>query len=152
MSGLLRTFDPTTNGYVYVGPSTGTSGNGARYAPLTVLSQGYAAAGDRWQYAGITGGIVDTADVVLTASAGAGLRNYLTSIQYINTAAVASEIVVKDGATVIWRGMAPASMTFPATVDFSAAPLRGTAATALNVAMVTTGTATRVSAQGFKGS
>lgn len=63
---------------------------------------------------------------------------------------MASEIVVKDGSTVIWRGDAPALMTSPAGVLF-AVPLEGTANTALNVAMITTATTTRVSAQGFTG-
>lgn len=101
-----------------------------------------------WQYAGIAGGIVDTADVAIKAAAGAGVRNYLTNIQFINTSATASEIVVKDGTTIIWRGYAPASGTQVNSVEFNT-PLRGTANTALNVAMITTATATRVSAQGY---
>jgi hypothetical protein len=107
-------------------------------------------AGSTWQYAGAAGGITDTADVAVKASAGALIRNYMTSLQYLNTSAVASEIVVKDGATIIWRGYAPAAMTVPVNITFPQ-PLRGSAATALNVAMITTATATRVSAQGFVG-
>ncbi len=103
-----------------------------------------------WRYAGVAGGITDAADVTLAAAGGASVRNYLASIQYHNTSATASEIVIKDGSTVIWRGYAPASMTVPATVAFEV-PLKGTANTALNVAMITTGTATRVSAQGYQG-
>ena len=104
----------------------------------------------RWQFAGATGGITDTSDVALMAAGGASVRNHLLSLQYFNSAAVASEIVIKDGSTVIWRGYAPASMTQPAAIQFEPA-LRGTANTALNVAMLTTGTATRVSAQGYQG-
>lgn len=110
-----------------------------------------AVAAIRWQYAGVTGGLIDTADVVVSAAGAAGVRNYMTGLQFHNTSATASEIVVKDGSTVIWRGVAPASMAQPAAINFDV-PLRGTAATALNVAMITTGTATRVSAQGFQGS
>lgn len=102
-----------------------------------------------WNYAGATGGMTATADVALAAAAGAGVCNYLSALQFFNSAAVASEIVVKDGAsTVIWRGMVPASMTVPICIVFPT-PLRGSANTALNVAMLTTSTATRVSAQGF---
>jgi hypothetical protein len=103
-----------------------------------------------FRYAGATGGIIDTADVVIAPAAGAGIRNYLTSLQFKNTSAVASEIVVKDGATVIWRGHVSATMAFEELVTFGT-PLRGTANTALNVAMITTATATIVSAQGFTG-
>lgn len=58
-----------------------------------------------------------------------------------------TEVVIKDGSTVIHRGYAAAggggySIDFPT-------PLRGTAATALNVACITTGSATVVSASGF---
>lgn len=110
----------------------------------------HAIAASRWNYAGVTGGLTDTSDTAVMAAGGASVRNYMTAIQYCNTSAVASEIVVKDGSTVIWRGMAPASMTSPVSVPFDV-PLRGTANTALNVAMITTATATRVSAQGYQG-
>lgn len=129
--------------------------NGASWDPIPgdtggMVSQPYARTASRWQYAGVTGGITDTSDVALAAAGAAGIRNYVTSIQYHNTSAVASEIVVKDGSTVIWRGVAPATMAFPAVVPFPV-PLKGTAATAMNVAMVTTATATVISAQGFTG-
>lgn len=103
-----------------------------------------------WAYSGVTGGITDTNNVEIAAAGAAGVRNYCHGIQYFNSAAVASEIVIKDGATIIWRGFAPASMTVPVSVRFDP-PLRGTAATAMNVVMITTATATRVSAQGHTG-
>lgn len=102
-----------------------------------------------WYYAGATGGITDTTAVALVAAAGAGIRNFLTHLQYTNTAAVASEIVVKNGTTIIWRGYAPASMTVPVDIEFDP-PLQSSANAALNVAMITTATATIVSAQGFQ--
>lgn len=122
------------------GTAQGTAAN-----PTVVASS---APADRWFYAGITGGITDTADVVVKAAGGASVRNYLTRLQYANaSAAVSSEIVVKDGSTVIWRGWAQqAGLAQGIAFD---PPLQSTANTALNVAMITTGTATRVSAQGF---
>jgi hypothetical protein len=104
-----------------------------------------------WTFAGATGGITDTTAVTLKTAGGAGIRNYLTGLQYFNSAAVASEIAIRDGAggTVLWRGMVPASMTVPVSVDFLI-PIRGTAATLLEVVMLTNATATRVSAQGFQ--
>jgi hypothetical protein len=101
-----------------------------------------------WQYAGVTGGIVNTSDVAIAAAAGANTRNYLCSLQLKNTAAVASEIVVKDGSTIIWRGHLGTSMTFEEIITFSVC-LKGSANTAMNVALITTATATIVSAQGY---
>lgn len=103
-----------------------------------------------WNYAGLTGGIINTTDVGVKAAAGAGVRNYLAGLQFKNTSAVASEIVIKDGSTVIWRGHAGASMTAMEVVTFDP-PLRGSANAALNVTLLTTATATIVSAQGYTG-
>lgn len=115
--------------------------------PLPVLSTPFALPASRWQFAGATGGIVNTTAVALNAASVTD-RNYVTGFQYFNTAAVASEIEIRDGATVIWRGYVPASMTVPVNIVFST-PLRGTINTAVNVALATTATATRVSAQGY---
>jgi hypothetical protein len=101
-----------------------------------------------WQYAGVTGGITTTADTPVAAAAGSNVRNYLCSLQIKNNSAVASEIVVKDGSTIIWRGHVGASMTFMETITFPTC-LKGSANTAMNVALITTATATVVSAQGY---
>jgi hypothetical protein len=101
-----------------------------------------------WSYAAAAGGIVNTTDVVLAAAAGAGLRRYLTSLQIKGTNAVATEVVVKDGATIIWRGHVSANMLDCDTIQFSD-PLRTTANAALNVACITTGAAVYVNAQGY---
>jgi len=67
-----------------------------------------------WQYAGAAGGITGTTDVVLRAATAAGIRNYVTSIDLRNAhATVATEVVIKDGATVIWRQLLPAAMATP---------------------------------------
>ena len=101
---------------------------------------------NHWQYAGAA--ITDTADDVVKASAGAGLRNYITSLTVTNSHATVGTVVeVKDGSTVIHRGYAaPAgggyAVTFPT-------PLKGTAATAINVANITTGSNTYVSMSGY---
>ena len=60
---------------------------------------------NEWQYAAASGGIVNTADNVLIAAAGAGIKNYLTGLSVANADLIrGSEIVIKDGAsTVIWR-------------------------------------------------
>lgn len=101
-----------------------------------------------WQYAAASGGIVNTTDVAAKAAAATGIRNYITSIQVRNTNAVATEFVVKDGSTVIWRTQLPASMTGSMEAVFQT-PLRGTAATAVNIACITTGAAVYANLQGY---
>jgi hypothetical protein len=100
-----------------------------------------------WSYASAAGGVVNTTDVVLSAAAGAGLRRYVTSMQLSNNSAVATEIVLKDGATVIWRGHLPANAPM-AEIIFTN-PIKTTANAALNFACITTGAAVYVNAQGY---
>lgn len=100
-----------------------------------------------WSFASAAGGISNTTDVVLTAAAGAGLRRYLNSMQLSNNSATATEVVVKDGATVIWRGhLAANAINFNVHFDN---PIKTTANAALNFACITTGAAVYVNAQGY---
>jgi hypothetical protein len=100
-----------------------------------------------WSYTG-AGPVINTTDVVLGAAAGAGLRRYLTGLQLKNTNAVATEVVLKDGATVIWRGFVGANMLNVDSIQF-ASPLKTTANAALNFACITTGASCYVTAQGY---
>ena len=100
-----------------------------------------------WSYAAAAGGVINTTDVILAAAAGAGLRRYITALTLSNPSAVATEVVLKDGATVIWRGHLPANAV-NVPVAFQN-PLKTTANTALNFACITTGAAVYVNAQGF---
>lgn len=111
-----------------------------------------------WGYAAATGGIVSSvADVALKAAAGAGVRNYIKSLTIAHDVLSAvTECVVKDGATVIWRGKlqtaAVDSAAGSGTIIFDP-PLRGTANTALNFALLTSVTGgVFVNAQGYTGS
>lgn len=104
---------------------------------------------NEWQYAAASGGITNTSDVVLQAAAGAGIKNYLTGLTLANASATATEVVVKDGgSTVIWRMYLAANAPIQ-NIKFIT-PLQSTANTALNVACITTGTQTYISAQGYK--
>ncbi len=92
--------------------------------------------------------------MTIKASAGGSLRNYLKSIQVINShPTISTEITINDGAggTVLHRGWAQAAGGgFTAVFD---PPLRGTAATLLEVDEIT-GTATTgvlINAQGYVG-
>ena len=112
----------------------------------------YALPGNTWNYAAPAGGLVSTTAVTIKAAAGAGIRNYLTSLQVINShATISTELMVLDGAagTVLWRGWAQAAGGgIACTFD---PPLRGTANTLLEIDEVTA-TATAgvlVNAQGF---
>jgi hypothetical protein len=101
-----------------------------------------------WNYATATLGVTDTADDVAKAAAGAGVRNYVTSVQVINGhATVATEVVIKDGSTVMWRGWAEA-VGGGVSAKFDP-PLRGTANTAINVANITNGSKTYFNLQGY---
>lgn len=137
---------------VLVDPETGTVLGSSAAAPLVV---GYASAPAAWQYAAGSGGIADTADVTLAAAPAAGVRNYLVALQIINTdASVGTEVVIKDGATVLWRGFAPASIalvTQPSMVSivFPQPLKQPTTATALTAAAITTSAQLYVNAQGF---
>lgn len=107
-----------------------------------------------WSYAAAAGGLVTTGGVTVKASAGAGVRNYIKSIQVINShATISSEVVVRDGAsgTVIHRGWAQAAGGgYACAFD---PPLRGSTATLVEIAEIT-GTSTTgilVSMQGYAG-
>lgn len=100
-----------------------------------------------WSYSSAAGGVINTTDVVLSAAAGAGLRRYVTSMQLSNNSAVATEVVVKDGSTVIWRGHLPANA--PMAEIILTNPIKTTANAALNFACITTGAAVYINAQGY---
>lgn len=96
---------------------------------------------------GTTAAIVNTSDNAVIAAGAAGVRNYITSVTVTNSSAIASVVEVKDGSTVLARLYAPANgdrhYEFPI-------PLRGTAATIVNVACLTTATNTYITAVGFR--
>ena len=95
-----------------------------------------------WNYPAVAGGIVSsTADVAVKAAAGASVRNYVCTIDISHALlSAASEIVIKDNATVLWRGALQTAATDigagAGKVTFAPC-LRGTANTAVNVAMIT---------------
>lgn len=103
---------------------------------------------NEWQYAAASGGITNTSDVVLQAAAGSGIKNYLTGLSIANANATATEVVVKDGSTVIWRMYLAANAPIQ-SIKF-VTHLQSTANAALNVACITTGSQTYVNAQGYK--
>ncbi|CAB4157058.1 hypothetical protein UFOVP748_28 [uncultured Caudovirales phage] len=100
-----------------------------------------------WSYASAAGGVINTTDVVLSAAAGAGLRRYIATMTLSNNSATATEVVLKDGATIIWRGHLPANA--PNVHIHFQNPLKTSANAALNFACITTAAAVYVNAQGY---
>jgi len=103
-----------------------------------------------WSYAAASGGIVDTTDVTLAAAPGNLLANYLSAMQITNKdASVGTEVVVKSGATILWRGWAPA-VSVGGTVNIVfPRPLVAANNTALKAACITTSAECYINAQGF---
>jgi len=100
-----------------------------------------------WQYAAL---LTTNTQTAAKAAGAAGIRNYVTDIQLQNTSATATVFTLQDGAsTVLWQCSLPASMTVPIDIEFHT-PKRGTAATALNYTLGTTGTNTYVNIGGFQ--
>lgn len=89
-----------------------------------------------WNYAAASGGITgSTTGVTAKAAAGAGLRNYITSISVsAPTLSALTGVEIRDGAsgTVLWRGiLGTAGGSINITLPV---PLRGTANTLLEIA------------------
>lgn len=85
--------------------------------------------------------------VAIVASGAAGIRLYVTDLAFENTGAAAARVVISDGATRVFSATVPPGTTFDKSFI---TPLRGTAATALNVALGAAGTVT-VSVSGYRG-
>jgi hypothetical protein len=106
----------------------------------------YAGMEQSWQTNPVT--LSSTTSTALKAAAAAGVRNYITDIDIANTSATGVRVDILDNATIIrsfWVGP-----TSHVTRTFSL-PIRGTAATALNVQLSAAVTDVRVSANGYIG-
>jgi hypothetical protein len=131
----------------YTAVATGDTADLITTTQGVVITRPYQIPELEFSYASAAGGVVNTTDVVLAAAAGAGLRRYVCSIGLSNNSATATEVVLKDGSTVIWRGHLPANAP-NLHIDFST-PLKTSANAALNFACITTAAAVYVNAQGY---
>jgi hypothetical protein len=110
---------------------------------------------DTWQYAAATTGIVNTTTAVtIKAAAGAGNRNYISSIQLSSDAlGAATEVAVRDGAggTVLWRSKIATTGLLGGQSIPLASPIKGSANTLLEVVTLTASVTGGVffNAQGF---
>lgn len=96
--------------------------------------------GTAWSYAAATGGIDNTTTAVtFKAAAGAGLKNYIESVQISHaTLGAATELAIRDGAggTVLWRMTLGTVANENISVRFDP-PLAGAANTLLEVVTLT---------------
>lgn len=101
-----------------------------------------------WSYAAAASGISNTSDVVLVAAAGVGNSNYLTDLSVINgSTGAATEVVIKDGSTVIWRQYFDPGAGISINFDN---PLFSSPNTALNAAAITTSGKVYINACGYQ--
>lgn len=103
---------------------------------------------------GVTPLAVATPTLVKAAGT-TGIKNYVTSAQFYNTSATVSTTVsILDGSTILWTGFLPATTAalpvVAVEVEFLS-PLRGTAATTLNIQLGTTLASVYYNLQGFQG-
>lgn len=106
----------------------------------------------QWGATSGTTPLATNTSTAVKAAGAAGIRNYVTNFQFYNTSStVSTTISILDGATIIWTGYIPAttSSVSIATADLRT-PLRGTAATAMNIQCGTTGASVYYNVQGFQ--
>lgn len=108
-----------------------------------------------WMSNSLGAALATNAATVIAPAAGAGLSNYLDSMQLINASATVPTVVtILDGATTIWTGYLPCTVVglntlqaVPVPVVFQN-PLKGSANTSLSIKLGTAGAAVYWSAQG----
>lgn len=119
------------------------------------IQKPYGSAENDWQYAAAASGIVNTTTAVIIKAAGAaGIRNYITGITLMADAlGAATELVIRDGAagTVLFRIRIPTTGLVTNQINFPT-PLKGTAATLLEIATLTASVtgSVYVNAQGYQ--
>lgn len=124
----------------YTAVATGQTADLTTTLVGALIQKPYAIPEADWQYAAAASGIVNTTTAVtVRAAQAAGIRNYITGIQIMaQPLGAATELAVRDGAagTVIWRTHIPAGGLPTTDINFPT-PLRGTAATLLEVVTLT---------------
>jgi hypothetical protein len=117
------------------------------------ITQPYESEANSWNYAAPAAGLVTTTEVSAKGAAGAGIRNYLTSMQVFNShPTTGTEFLVTDGSggTALFRGfvgpLGAATIVFPV-------PLKSTANTALYIkeSSTTASTGVLINLQGYTG-
>jgi hypothetical protein len=142
---------------VSANPTTGTTARQQQVIGTLIgvpITKPYSIPEADWSYAAAASGILNTTTAVtIKAAGGAGVRNYITSLQVMSEALTnATELAIRDGAagTVIWRIKIPTGGLPTTTIHFPS-PLKGTANTLLEVVTLTASGAgaVYVNAQGY---
>lgn len=108
-----------------------------------------------WSFAAAVGGILNSAvAVTIKAAAGAGLRNYITSLEISSEAlGVATEVVIRDGAagSVLWRTKIGIAGLIGGRAIVMASPIKSSVNTLLEVVTLTASVtgAVYLNAQGY---
>lgn len=102
-----------------------------------------------WYAAAASGGITTTTATVVKAAPAAGVRNYIKSAQFRNAGAAQTEVMILDGATVIWRSQVVSGTADGVSVLFDP-PIRCAAASAVSV-QCSAASAVYANLQGFVG-
>jgi len=115
----------------------------------TAVIKPYASSEWDWNANGIK---TDTTDLVAkTAPTTPNLYNYVTGIQVQNNSTtVATDLVIKDGSTVLWKINLPLATTTLAPVTMIDFPTPLQTVGAVNVACLTTGSNTYINIQGYQ--
>lgn len=138
----------------YTAVATGDTADLVATLVGALVQRPYSIPEHEWSYAAAASGIVNTTTAVTIKTADATHRHYITSIQIMAEALTnATEFAIRDGAggTVLWRTkIGTGGLTTGLNVTFRN-PLRGTAATLLEVVTLTASGAGAVyfNAQGY---
>lgn len=130
-------------------PATGTSGRTTDLLTTLVgalVNKPFSIPEGDWQYSAV---LSATGDNLAKAAGAAGIRTYVTGIQLQNSSATGTDVQIKDGATVIWRGYLPGANNSAINIPLLT-PLRGSAATALNLAIGSAASSIYVNLQGYQ--
>lgn len=119
-----------------------------------LVSKPYSMPETDWQSSSGLTPLATTTSTAVRAAGAAGVRNYVTAIQlFNNSATVSTNVAILDGAAVLWAGWLPATTAalpvVPVNITFPT-PLRGTAATAVNIQLGTTASSVFWNAQGYQ--
>ena len=137
-------------------PTTLATGNAANINMATsgaLITKEFGTGENDWYGTSGSTPVTGTSATIKAAGA-ASIRNYVTSCQFYNTSAtVSTTVLVEDGSTVMFAGYLPAATAslpvVPDQVEFHT-PLRGTAATAVNLVLGTTGASVSWNCQGYQ--
>ena len=119
-----------------------------------LIEKQFGSAGNDWSATSGLTPLATTSSTALKAAGAASIRNYCTAIQIQNTSAtVTTTVTILDGVTVLWACNLPAVTTTgeinPITIVFPT-PLRGTAATAMNIQLGTVSASVYYNVQGYQ--